>query len=546
MKLLRLLLRKDGLAMTGKNKSGSKWKRDKDWMMQIIKFIIVLFLLVVPFLSASCSTEPATTISSETKTTTSKTTATAEKPATSQTPVQTAVSTPILTSNDNASVMDTPAETWGTVSVKIKDQAGDIFDKNGKPVQDQAYMDIISAEVYKEDSEYVLVLKLSGQIPERTPDSQIFFEWTIYIDADDSPASGSSWPLVANNLKFEYMARLSLLDSNYKAGLFDFNTGKSVKTKYEISNDALKLYFPESIIRSDTFSFSLAVKKYGERGASSGFMLTDKAPNEGYYNFPDGHVPPPKPGLPTDSIKTLNATVFFNTGNDKAATTYGEAFEYAYTAIGNILGAYPKEKFLVYVYLTQEDLVQGLQTFSGFSPKNAAYFKSGGSPRPVSYTLHVIPGADWHRIAYEYTHVILEEISGNAYESAKWLDEGLAEYLAYTVTIDTFYGEKEIQWGKSRINTVKQALNQDKLFSLDSISTSNQWASQTNMTDYDLQYAQAYAVVTFLAERYGLESCISILKFINGGDSQQTAVQKALSISVPQLEKDFKDWLQNK
>ena len=40
--------------------------------------------------------------------------------------------------------------------------------------------------------------------------------------------------------------------------------------------------WPQTFNQTDTFGFVVPAKKYGERGAGSGFMLADKAPNEGH------------------------------------------------------------------------------------------------------------------------------------------------------------------------------------------------------------------------------------------------------------------------
>jgi hypothetical protein len=449
--------------------------------------------------------------------------------------VPTPVPTPTLTPTS------TPTPTPEAKSVKLTDPSDDLFDKSGNPIKDQPYLDIVEAEVTTSGSDCVARIKLNGSPPIQTPDPQIFLEWTIYVDADNDPLTGGSWPLVVNNLRFEYLARLMLLDSNYRAQLYDNNTGKSVDIKYAITDNVIELRWPQTFNQTDTFNFVLAAKKYGKRGAGSAFMLADKAPNEGYYNFPNGYVQPPQSGLPTASLEATNATVFYNPGNEKIAKAYGDAFDFAYIAIGKELGTYPKKRFTLYIYITQEDLVRGLQTLGNFSPESSAYFKTGGAPRPINYILHVWPGCDWHGITHEYTHTILEEISGDAYKSIKWLDEGLADYLAHSTVLDTKYKEGELSWGQSRLAVVRQAFQQSKSLSLLSISTERQWsANHADPVLYDLQYAEAYAVVANGVQKYGLDKCVSILNLMEQGVTQEAAVQQALGVSLSQFETDFK------
>jgi hypothetical protein len=429
--------------------------------------------------------------------------------------------------------------------VTLTDPTDDLFDKSANSIEGEPYLDIVEAEVSTNGSDYVVTMKMNGSLPQRTPDSQLFYEWDIFMDADSDPITGVSWPLIFNNLHAEYMPRLGLLDSNYWAQLYDLNTRKSVDIEYTITDNIIELRWSRTFNEADTFNFVVSTRKYGERGASTALILADKAPDEGYYNFPDGYVQPPQPGLPTASLEATYATVFYNLGNGEIAREYGAAFDFAYAAIGKELGTYPKERFTLYVYLTQEDLVQGLQEFSGFSPGSAAYFKTGGAPRPINYIMHVSPGFNWHGIAHEYIHTILEEISGNAYKSVKWLDEGLAEYLAYSTVIDTKYKESELSWGQSTLAAVQKALQEGKFLNLSSISTESQWSANHAVPEiYALQYAESYAVVTYLAQIYGVDKCVSILKLIHGGDTEEIAVQKALGVSLSQIEVDFKDYLQ--
>jgi hypothetical protein len=427
--------------------------------------------------------------------------------------------------------------------VKLTDPNGDLFDKIGNSIADQPYLDILGAEVYAEGLDYVVKIQLKGPPPTQTPESQLYLEWDIYVEADKNPASGEIWPMVTNDIGADYFARLILIDNVFYCEVREFITNRSEKADYKIKDNIIELRWSQNFRKTDSFYFIVAAKKYGERGKGSAFMLADKAPNVGHSQFPPSSQEI-QSGLPKVSLASAGADIFYNSGNEDKAKGYGDAFDFAYTAIGKELGAYPKKRFILYVYITQQDLVQGLQQFGGFSPENAAYFNTGGAPRPINYMMHIWPGCDWHGVTHEYTHSILEEISGDAYKSVKYIDEGLAEYLAYTTTLQTKYKDGEIAWGQSRITAVKNALNQGKLISLPAFSTESQWASRHGTSEYDLLYAESYAVGTYMVQKYGVEKCVSILKSIKTGETRETSVQKVLGISEAQLEDDFKAWLQ--
>lgn len=171
-------------------------------------------------------------------------------------------------------------------SVSLTDPTNDLFDKSGNPIEDQPYLDIVGAEVTTSGSDYIARIILNGSLPTQTPDPQIFLEWDVYVDSDCNISTGSVWPIVTNDLGFEYAARLCLLDSNYTAQLFDFKIRKTYSMQYTITGNIIELRWPQAFYQTDKFNFIVAAKKYGERGAGTAFMLADKAPNQGHDQFP--------------------------------------------------------------------------------------------------------------------------------------------------------------------------------------------------------------------------------------------------------------------
>lgn len=170
--------------------------------------------------------------------------------------------------------------------IALEDPTDDIFDKSGSPVSGEPFMDIVSAVLTTEGSDFFFTMKLKGPLPAKTPDSAFLYEWDIVVDGDSSPATGTSWPLVLNDLGCEYMVRLTLLDSSYHGEIFDLRVNKGVPVQYTATGDTVQLRWTNTESLPDTFSFMVATRKYGERGSGSAFMLADKAPNEGHSNFP--------------------------------------------------------------------------------------------------------------------------------------------------------------------------------------------------------------------------------------------------------------------
>jgi hypothetical protein len=216
-------------------------------------------------------------------------------PSTKTAPTPTPATTPSLTltptptSTPAATPMPTPATPNTTApavkSVTITDPSDDLFDALGKPIKDQSYLDIVEATITTSGSDYLGRIKLNGSFPTQPPDAQTYLEWTIYLD-DNNLSAGVPWPIVTNDVRQEYLVRLFLLDSIYKAQLFEMNTKKSTDIRYSITNNIIELLWPKTFSQSDSFIFVVATKKYGQRGAPSAFILADKTPNQGHASFP--------------------------------------------------------------------------------------------------------------------------------------------------------------------------------------------------------------------------------------------------------------------
>jgi hypothetical protein len=270
--------------------------KDKRKIFAILLVVLTILITVIIGIFACKPKEKANsfditpTLTTSTLTTkqplTTITTLTTVKPTTT---ISTPATIPITQTSTIPSTT-TPTPTPEVKSVKLTDPPDDLFDASGNPIKDQPYLDIVEIEVTISGSDYILRIKLNGPLPAKTPDSQLFLEWDIYVDADNNPSTGSPWTIVTNDIGPEYFARLMLLDSNYSSEVLEFKTGKSQKIENKITDTTIELRWPQSFSQTDTFNFVVAAKKYGKRGAGNAFMLADKAPNLLHANFPTGEV----------------------------------------------------------------------------------------------------------------------------------------------------------------------------------------------------------------------------------------------------------------
>jgi len=432
--------------------------------------------------------------------------------------------------------------------ISLTDQEGDLLDKNGKPTVDESYLDIIEANLELVDDNYIGLIKLKGDIPSKTNESDIFVEWDFMIDADRKPST-SPWghmPLLVNDLGVDYMARLCLQDDKRWAQIYNAPQNDWFGIDFEISGSEIKLIFTPSEIGGFTnFDFIILVRKYSDRGVADELIAFDKTPSKGHYTFEAGLISEEtneSKGLPDLSLEITHATIYYNKGNEERANEIGEAFEYAFSCIQQDFSKTPTEKIKIYVYRDQMDLVNGLVIYSGFTPSFAKLFENSSAPRPLGNTIHIGPQFDWHQVAHEITHLFIEEYSGEAYLNIKWLDEGLAEYEAWKCMSSNPLHSQEAETGKNNaLDVVNQLKNRDSLYQLNELATEEQWIEEMESGNSNLIHSQSFLVVTYLVSNYGIEKVKLILKEVQNGVTAAEAVENILIKTENKIIYDFKN-----
>jgi len=433
------------------------------------------------------------------------------------------------------------------VGQSLTDANGDLLDKSGNPAVGDPYLDIVEASLVIEGSSYLGTIKLDGDIPSKTNDNSIFIEWDFMIDADKNPST-SPWgyfPLAVNDIGVDYMARLCLLGDNRWGEVYNGPKNSFHEIDFQLNGNEIKLMFsPSDIGGSMSFDFVILVRKYGNRGAPDALIVFDKAPEKLHYAFQAGvvTVQTTRPvELPNLAMEFAHATVYHNQGNEERAKDMGEAFEYGYAYLQQDFLKVPP-KFKVYVYRTQDDLIQGLIKYSGFSPSQADFFKSGGAPRPLNYLMHVSPQFNWHSVAHELTHTFIEEYSGRAYLNIKWLDEGLAEYESWKcVSTNPMHGQEEELFKKSALNAVDELESRNALYPLDELTTDEQWGKEMIAGNSYYIYSEAYLVASYLISSYGIDQVKSILREVQNGAKASEAVETVLEKTQTEILDEFKN-----
>jgi len=250
-----------------------------------------------------------------------------------------------------------------------------------------------------------------------------------------------------------------------------------------------------------------------------------------------------KPGqLLNLTMKFDHATIYYSQGNEERAADMGKAFEYGYTILQKDFPK-PSQRFKLYIYLSYDDLLQGLVTYGGFPPSSLDFYrKTGAVPRPVNYVMHVPPFFSWRHVAHELTHTFIEEYSGRAFLKIKWLDEGLAEYESWRCLLENSAHINEADsFKKQALSIVNQLKGRNALYPLSNLATENEWASWMQAGKSGDIYSQSYLVVSYVASVYGMDKITSLLTKVNAGATASDAVKAVIGKTQEELLEQFKN-----
>jgi hypothetical protein len=350
---------------------------------------------LLPTLTVPAPTAIPTTTTQPTTTTTS-----ANTTNTTTASVLTTVS-PVPSTTTTAPPVKTLFPPAGAKVIVIEDPIGDIFNSQKQPVQAEPFLDIVSAEIYTTGAASFLSLKLASKIPSRVEIPDLFLEWDFFIDADMNSTTGWTGELIANDIGPDYLVRLIISDKP-SADIYDVKLNKISSIDCQVMEDTIDFAFSASILKLDRFNLVAVTRRWfgGELTA------IDKAPGDGHYNMPKGHVIV-APGLPARRLESQHATIWYNEGNDERASYCAEAFEAAYSEAGRLWGIHPVSS-TIYVYTSRTEMVAGLQAFSHLDKDKSLTYQYYGAPRPTDHITHIPPDFDWRAIYQQQIAVTMD------------------------------------------------------------------------------------------------------------------------------------------
>jgi hypothetical protein len=256
-------------------------------------------------------------------------------------------------------------------------------------------LDIRSAEVYAGDTSSFFRMVLGAPVPAEIADLQTALEWDFFLDTDLDPLTGWTGDLVANDTGPDCLLRLIIQAGWRSAEIYNINTNTVSTVKFQVAGNYINFSFPTSLVPLDDFDVVVVTRLWRDGNLAA----VDKAPDLGHYNINLGYQYV-KPGLPDLQFESPHATFWYNEGNEQRVRMCADAYEQAYKDIDARWGIHPSHA-AVYVYGTQAELVQGLQTYSGLTEQEAAFYNLSGAPRPLSGVTHIPPRFDRRDIFHQ-------------------------------------------------------------------------------------------------------------------------------------------------
>jgi hypothetical protein len=179
------------------------------------------------------------------------------------------------------------------------DSTADLFDKNGNAATGAAYLDIQKAEISfamtsLTDGEFTLRMELKEPLPEPSNTTARFIEWDFLTDLDRNPANGFQWPLIANDMGYDFLVQLGLQNGKYQARMLTISNNSWQNVEYSIQGNTIEIYLEvEDLIPSLTnlitgpadMYWMVATRLYMTGDADNQPSIIDKAPNQGHYNL---------------------------------------------------------------------------------------------------------------------------------------------------------------------------------------------------------------------------------------------------------------------
>jgi hypothetical protein len=202
----------------------------------------------------------------------------------------------------------------------------------------------------------------------------------------------------------------------------------------------------------------------------------------------------------------------------------GQAAEAAYQPVTEALQYAPPGKTLILIHPNKNELRQAFG-WSGNESAMGVYW--GGTIQLLSPHAWLNGGESVEEfihsgpMVHEYTHLVFDYITNGNYP--RWFTEGLAQYVEYRVN--------HYEW-----ITADNKLD-SKMYTM--VQLDQQFDELPNQA---LAYRESLAAVRYIAEVYGEDKLLEVIKDLKSGDSLEKAIEKSVGLNYAAFERAWQQW----
>jgi hypothetical protein len=224
------------------------------------------------------------------------------------------------------------------------------------------------------------------------------------------------------------------------------------------------------------------------------------------------------------SISEDMINLYWYQGSDSFAHTLVDSAQTALANLSKDTGAAPSQPINIYIYASASDL-QGAMIYPNEWTGGVAYVQYN------SIVIGVAPGEISYgkvTVVHELTHMVIYQVTNNPYSGLPvWLNEGLAMYNQGALS-SQFTGY------------LNNAIKSHSLISVRSLCSP--FSAYTGKAT--LSYAEAYAIVDYLLEKYGSTQMQALFDTFKQGSTYDNAFQTVYGFNIDELNTQWQTWME--
>ena len=197
------------------------------------------------------------------------------------------------------------------------------------------------------------------------------------------------------------------------------------------------------------------------------------------------------------------------------------------------------------IYLTgNQNLLQQVALATGDSIGfEDGYYRGSGTRPGIYMRTNLFRSSVQSILTHEYTHLVLQEVA-MARPLPSWLNEGLSRHTEYGLGLQGVRPNAVKLVLYRSADSAKAAAISGTLPSLTSLESQADWNAQSDEDRINLQYAEAYMAIRYMAETHGSSAPIEVVRAMGRGSPLTAGILEVTGRQYRDFRDSFLEWLQ--